>query len=218
MTKETKLFVFVPYWNPHTKGFTDSLAKQTDVSYRLITRDRKKDNIMWTKALRDFQKECKRFLAKDSDVICVMNNDVEFGKDLFKYGSTVNQGNVFIAKGTDVEINWKHKQFLFGGGAGRDVKDNSFLGRCFFMALGDFKKIKFSRLLPHALADIDFGIRAYKKLNVWVLNCEFNHPDHEYKRVNKFSLLSYENPILWTIFLLKHPNRYTLLNIIKAWL
>ena len=213
MTKETKLFVFVPYWNEHTKGFTDSLAKQTEVSYRLITRDRKKDGIMWTRALRDFQKECKRFLAKDSDVICVMNNDVEFGKDLFKIGSTVDKGNVFIGYGCGVEINWKHKQFLFSSN-----KVDSFLGRCFFMTLGDFKKIKFSRLLPHALADIDFGIKAVKRLRVYPIYCYFNHPDHDYKRVNKFNLLSYENPIIWTIFLLKHPNRYTFLNIIKAWL
>ena len=213
MTRETKLFVFVPYWNEHTKGFTESLANQTDVSYRLITRDRKKDNIMWTKALRDFQKECKRFLAKDSDVICVMNNDVEFGKDLFKLGSSVSQGDVFIGYGCGVEINWKHKQFLFSSN-----KIDSFLGRCFFMTLGDFKKIKFSRLLPHALADIDFGIRVVKKLNPYFLDCVFNHQDHPYKRVSRFSLLSYENPILWTIFLLKHFNRYTLKNIIKAWL
>src|SRR5574343_2046836 len=99
MTKETKLFVFVPYWNPHTKGFTESLAKQTDVSYRLITRDRKKDGIMWTKALRDFQKECKRFLTKDSDVICVMNNDVDFNDDLFLIGSQVKRGEVYIGYG-----------------------------------------------------------------------------------------------------------------------
>lgn len=217
MTKETKLFVFVPYWNEHTKGFTESLAKQTDVSYRLITRDRKKDGIMWTKALRDFQKECKRFLAKDNDVICVMNNDVEFGKDLFKLGSKVKAGSVYIAYGTNVGIYWKHKQFAFGGEWWCNRVD-SFLGRCFFMTLGDFKQIKFSRLLPHALADIDFGIRAVKKLNPYFIDCHFNHPDHEYKRVNKFSLLSYENPILWTIFLLKHFNRYTLINIIKAWL
>lgn len=213
MTKETKLFVFVPYWNEHTKGFTDSLAKQTDVSYRLITRDRKKDNIMWTRALRDFQKECKRFLAKDSDVICVMNNDVEFGYDLFLIGSQVKQGEVYIAYDTDVKIEWKHKRFVFGAG-----RIDSFLGRCFFMTLGDFKKIKFSRLLPHALADIDLGIRAVKKLHPCFIGCSFNHPDHPYKRVNKFSLLSYENPIIWTIFLLKHFNRYTLKNIIKAWL
>src|SRR5574338_727234 len=213
MTPETKLFVFVPYWNEPTNEFTESLAKQTDVSYRLITRDRKKDGIMWTKALRDFQKECKRFLAKDSDVICVMNNDVEFGDDLFKIGSDCGSNEVCIAYGTGVEINWKYKRFRFNS----DYAD-SFLGRCFFMTLGDFKKIKFSRLLPHALADIDFGIRAVKKLNLFFIDTYFNHPDHEYKKVNKFSLLSYENPIIWTIFLLKHPNRYTLKNIIKAWL
>lgn len=213
MTKETKLFVFVPYWNEHTKEFTDSLSKQTEVSYRLITRDRKKDGIMWTKALRDFQKECKRFLAKDSDVVAVMNNDVKFDKNLFKLGSSVDAGSVYIPFDCSVEINWKHKHFSFGG-----KKIDSFLGRCFFMTLGDFKKIKFSRLLPHALADIDFGIKAVKTLTPYFLGCEFSHPDHEYKKVNKFSLLSYENPILWTIFLLKHPNRYTLLNIIKAWL
>lgn len=208
------LYVFVPYYNPHTKEFTESLAKQTETSYRLITRDRKRDKIMWTKSVRDFQKEVKRYLGtKDTDVICIMNNDVSFGKDLFKLGSSVSQGDVFIAYNTDVAINWKRKGFYFGTG-----KVDSFLGRCFFMTLGDFKKIKFSRLLPHALADIDFGIRAVKKLKPYFLDCVFTHPDHEYKRVNKFSLLSYENPILWTIFLLKHPNRWTLLNIVKAWL
>jgi len=207
------LYVFVPYYTPNTKGFDESLSRQT-VPFRLITRDRKQQKIMWTESVRDFQKEIKRYLGtKDTDVICIMNNDVLFDKDLFRYGNAVIKNEVYIANGCGVKIDWKHKRFDIGNN-----NIDSFIGRCFFMTLGDFKKIKFSKLLPHALADIDFGIRVVKKLRAYFIDCEFVHPDHNYEKVNKFSLLSYENPILWSIFLLKHPNIYTPLNILKAWI
>ena len=51
------LYVFVPFYKPHTIDFLRSLAKQTETSYRLITRDRKQDKIMWTKSVNDFYKE-----------------------------------------------------------------------------------------------------------------------------------------------------------------
>ena len=207
------LYVFVPYYNPHTIDFLRSLAKQTETSYRLITRDRKQDKIMWTKSVNDFYKESKRWKgANPDDVICIMNNDTIFDETLFKKGSQVKQGEVLVPHRCEVSINWAIKAFIDGG------RIDSFIGRCFFMALGDFHKIgRFCSLLPYALADIDYGIKAMKKLKGKFIECEFYHPDHPYKKVSRFSLLSYENPILWTIFLLRHPNRYTLLNIAKAW-
>ena len=77
------IYVFVPYYNEDTKEFKESLAKQT-VPYRLIKRDRKRDKIYWTKAVRDFQREIQRFCGiKDDDIICIMNNDIEFDENFF---------------------------------------------------------------------------------------------------------------------------------------
>jgi radical SAM protein with 4Fe4S-binding SPASM domain len=71
------------------------------------------------------------------------------------------------------------------------------------MTLGDFHKIgKFCSLLPYALADIDYGIKAIKKLKGKFIECEFYHPSHPYKKVSRFSMLSYENPKVKQFFAL----------------
>lgn len=55
------IYVFIPYYNEDTPKFKKSLESQTYKDYRIIRRDRKRDKIYWTKAVRDFQKEVKRF-------------------------------------------------------------------------------------------------------------------------------------------------------------
>lgn len=41
---------------------------------------------------------------------------------------------------------------------------------------------------------------------------------YEHKLVEKpFSMISPNNPFFWTIFLIKNFNRYTFINILKAW-
>jgi len=86
------------------------------------------------------------------------------------------------------------------------------------MTLKQFKNSGgFCKYLPHALADIDFGLKVLKKSEMIYNYAEWRHPEHSYEPVSKWSLRSYENPFLWTIFLLKNYNRYTFINILKAW-
>lgn len=208
------IYVFIPYYNEDTPEFKKSLESQTYKDYRIIRRDRKRDKIYWTKAVRDFQKEVKRFCgAKDDDIVCVMNNDIEFDEYLFGYfGRSVRKGDVTFGEG--VWIDWSRKDFEVFSGFYSYA--HSFTGHLFFMTLGDFKRFKFSRLLPHALADIDYGLKVLRELNYTFIE-RFTHKEHTYQDCHIFSLRSYKNPILWTIFLLKHPNRYTFINILKSW-
>lgn len=206
------IYVFIPYYNEDTPEFKKSLESQTYKDYRIIRRDRKRDKIYWTKAVRDFQKEVKRFCgAKDDDIVCVMNNDIEFGENLFSSISNIEQGEVAYSEG--VWIDWEEKRFDIMPVTNGD----SFIGHFFAMTLGDFKRFNFSRLLPHALADIDYGIKVMEHLDSVYFDEWVKHEEHPYQDCHIFSLRNYNNPILWTIFLLKHPNRYTFINILKSW-
>ena len=205
------MYVFIPYYNEDTIEFASSMNEQT-VPFRVIKRDRKRDKIYWTKAVNDFRKESLRWLGvKDSDVICVMNNDIEFNENLFREGSRVKQGEVYIPRGNGVYIIWKLKAFCNWVG-----RIDGFYGRCFFMTVGDFKKFTFCKLLPHYLSDLDYSLRVLKKLTPVLMETEIYHKNHE-RNEGRF-ILNSGNPIFWTIFLLRHPNRYTLINILKAWL
>ena len=205
------IYVFVPYWNEDTPEFKKSLESQT-VPYRLIKRNRKKSKILWTKAVNDFWEDSFNW-GKDDDVVCIMNNDIEFDERLFVEGGEVTSGWVHIPNGCEIFIDWSTKSFIGATGV-----CDSFVGRCFFMTLKDFKESGgFCKWLPHALSDADFGIGTIRSGIVPILISPIIHKEHGHLKRSKFSLLSYDNPIVWTIFLLRHPNRYTLINILKAW-
>ena len=207
------IYVFVPYYHEDTPEFKKSLESQT-VPYRLIKRNRKASKILWTEAINDFWHDSFKW-GKDDDVVCIMNNDIEFDGLTFKDFSCLTKGEISISEGT--LIDWQKKSFKMVKGAGLDYyRPDSFIGHCFAMTLGDFKKLGgFCKLLPHALADIDYGIKALKRLRVY--SGYAIHKDHAYEKTSKWSWRSYDNPIVWTIFLLRHPNRYTLLNIARCW-
>lgn len=208
------IYVFIPYYHPDTKEFTESLAKQT-VQFRIIKRDRKRDGIYWTKALNDFHKEMKYWRGvKAEDVICVMNNDISFDSGFFEEGSQVKEGEIYGPEG--VKIYWPKKRF-------RSLMYNqpmidTFPGRAFFMTYKDFANSGgFCRLLPHYLSDYDFGIKMIKKgLKFVVMKNKIVHPYHP--QVTGFKMISVNNPVFWTIFLLRHLNIYTPINIVKAWI
>ena len=206
------IYVFVPYYHEDTPEFKKSLESQT-VPYRLIKRNRKASKILWTEAVNDFWRECFRWQgAKDDDVICIMNNDIEFNEGLFEDASSLAEGEILVPINFVIEVDWKHKKF-------ERTKDfNAFIGHCFFMSFKDFRESGgFCKLLPHALADIDFSIKMWDKNLAIFLYESAIHKDHPYEKCSKWSWRSYDNPIVWTIFLLRHPNRWTLLNILKAW-
>jgi hypothetical protein len=205
------ILIFIPYYNEDTIEFKHSLEIQ-NVPFRVIRRDRKRDETYWSLACYDFHKLIQTFRGlKDDDVICIMNNDISFGKDLIEQGSKVKQGEVLIPKGQSVGIDWKNKRFYEGG------KD-TFPGRTFFMTYKDFiNSGSFSKYLPHYLSDYDFGIRQIKKgLKVKEMEVEVLHPEHD-KEHNPFKKHSPDNPFYWTVFLLKHFNRYFFINFLKVW-
>ena len=205
------IYVFIPYWHEDTPEFKKSLESQTFKKHIIIRRNRKASKILWTEAVNDFYKECKRWCGtKDDDVICIMNNDIEFDENLFDEVSKI-KNYVWYSEG--VAIDWKNKKFYIVPSVSL-----SFIGHCFAMTLGDFKKSGgFCKYLPHALADIDYGLKVTKKYGACLLDSYVYHKEHDYEPTSIWSWRSYENPIVWTIFLLKNPNRYTLLNILKAW-
>lgn len=205
------IYVFVPYYNEDSDGFKRFINNQNYKEFKLIRRDRKRDGIYWTRACNDFYKDIKRYRGvKDDDIICIMNNDIVFLDDYLRVGSKVKQGEIFVCDG--ITIDWKHKKFFRGS------RVDTFPGRAFFMTAKDFMQSGgFCKWLPHYLSDIDFGIKMVKKgLKVYEM-VEILHPEHK-KEERPFSILSPHNPIFWTIFLLKNFNRYTFINIIKAWI
>lgn len=208
------IYVFIPYYNEDTPEFKKSLESQTYKDYRIIRRDRKRDKIYWTKAVNDFWRECERWQGtKDDDIICIMNNDIEFVPNFFAYANWyIKDKQIYFPFNSACRVNFGTKEFFEG-----TANFNTFIGRCFFMKLSAFKESGgFCKLLPHALSDIDFGLRALKNFT-FCMTYNIKHDEHGYEPISKWSLRAYNNPILWTIFLLKHPNRYTLLNIAKSW-
>ena len=203
------IYLFTPYYNPDMPEFIESLAKQT-VEFKRITRDRKKDGIYWTKAMNDFRKELKRYRGvRDTDIVCVMNNDISFPPDYLQIGSKVKEKQIFTHQG--ITVDWKKKKFYDGSSI------HTFPGRAFFMTAKDFKKYGyFSKLLPHYLSDYDFGLRMVKKgFGIYEIVRVVHVSEQKWNKT--FEIINPANPIFWTIFLLKHPNKYTLINILRAW-
>ena len=201
------LYVFIPYWLEDTPEFKKSLESQTFKDYRVIRRNRKQDKILWTRAVNDFWRESFRWCgAFDNDIVVIMNNDIQFDEYLF--AELRNIKGVWAAEG--IKLDWQNKKITY-----THFDANTFLGHLFAMPLKDFQDSGgFCKLLPHALADLDFGLR--QKSITFIFN-GFHHPEHSYEPISNWSLRSYKNPIIWTIFLLRHPNKYTFINILKAW-
>jgi len=210
------LFLFVPYYNEPTKEFLESIENSTvkfggdTYANRLIYRDRKRAGIYWTKSVNDFYdyvKSCRG--VNPSDVVAICNSDISFNSDLIEEGMKVKEGEVYIPEG--IRIDWSEKSFLTS-----DYMADTFAGRCFFMTYGDFKRSGgFSKFLPHYLSDYDFGIKMLKKLRPVIMTNKIKHSHHS--QVTGFNMISVNNPIFWTMFLLRHFNLYTLINIGKAW-
>ena len=203
------MLVFIPQYNEDTVAFRTSLDKQT-IPFRTYRRDRKKDRIYWTKALNDFYKYCQNQRYYFDEVICIMNNDISFGEGFLEEGSKVKDGEVYIPKSEAISVDWSKKRFYHGDNV------DCFSGRAFFMTYNDFiNSGGFCKLLPHYGSDYEFGIRQLKRLKPVIMDSEITHLPHSKKE--GYSILSPNNPIFWTIFLLKHPNRYAFINILKAW-
>lgn len=208
------LFLSIPFYNEETKEFKESLSRQTVKYIKIVRRDTKKDKIYWSRACNDFYKDAQNYLdVKSDDVICIMCNDISFPDDFLEQGGRVNQGEIFIPANQGVLAYWKDKKFLMP-----TPFPNCFSGRCFFMTYIDFiRSGGFTKWLPHYLSDYDFALRQIKRgLKPVLMDSRIGHNDHP-KESKVFSVLSPANPVFWTIFLLRHLNKYTPINILKSW-
>ncbi len=207
------IFLFVPYYDKWNDYFQQCLDNQTE-EFVLMKYNRKEMGDYWTHACNFFLKQLKTYRGiTNDDVVCIMNNDIRFGWDLMAAGNKVKENEILIPFGSDIQIDWKTKKMIKGN------RIDTFPGRTFFMKATDFiNSGGFSKLLPHYLSDYDFGIRMIKKgMRVVVMNQPIRHIDHP-KNNNPWSIRSTNNPVFWTIFLLKHGrNRYFFLNLLKVW-
>ena len=216
------LILFIPYYNEDSPEFKESLKNSTvqfggdTHANRILRWDRRLKKIYWSRACNDFLKEIKRWRGlKDEDVICIMNNDISFPPEFLEEGMQVRPGQIYSPE--FVSVNWKKKQFKNYNDPNIINDILTFPGRLFFMTVKDFKNSGgFSKLIPHYLSDYDFGLRMLKKHTPVLMKNKITHDNHG--KVRGFKIHSVNNPVFWTIFLLKHPNIYTLINIIKAWI
>ena len=206
------IFVFVPYYGKWNGYFQKCLDRQTE-RFHLIKYNRKDNNAGWTRACNDFYREFQRFRGTEGSVVCIMNNDITFGDGFFTEGSTVERGEILIPDGFQTQIDWRTKSVTEGG------RIDTFPGRAFFMTAEDFiQSDGFTRSLPHYLADLDFGYKMIRKgMRVNTMVQYIIHATHPVN-ANPWSARSNNNPLFWTIFLLRNGrNRYIFINLIKSW-
>ncbi len=207
------IFLFVPYYDKWNDYFQNCLDFQTE-QFHLMKYNRKDMGGYWSGACNFFLKQIKTYRGiTNNDVVCIMNNDITFSNDLMAEGNEVRENEILIPFGSGVQIDWKTKKMVYG------LRIDTFPGRTFFMKATDFMNSGgFSKLLPHYLSDYDFGIRMIKKgMTVRSIFEIVDHIEHP-KNNNPWSIRSANNPVFWTIFLLKHGrNRYFFLNLLKVW-
>jgi len=207
------IFALIPYYHPDTLKFADSLARQTKHSSLRI--NRMKRGIYWTEAMRMFQDMLR--LARKTDVVIILNNDIELSPHLFEFAQDVRPGEVYIphtlGEGYGMEVDWLEKRFTPG------EQIQCFAPRGIALRVEDFLAVKFCKWLPHYLADIDWSIRLIEygvrpvSVPTWI-----RHEKHDTSMIPLFSWLNPRNPIAWTVFLFRNcPLRHLPLNLLRAW-
>jgi len=205
------IYLFVPYYGEWHSYFQECLDNQAE-KFWLFKYDRKENGVGWTSACNMFHREFSRYRGTEDDVICIMNNDITFGDFFLSEGYEVDTGTVLIPRDSGVSFDWSNKRCHHGL--------DTFPGRAFFMTAPDFiKSGGFSRLLPHYLSDLDYGFKLTKRgMRIEEMNHSINHESHPVNR-NAWSVRSVNNPVSWTVFLLRWGrNRYILKNLLTSWL
>ena len=206
------IFVFVPFYGKWHDYFQKCLDGQSE-KFHLIKYNRKDNNVGWTRACNDLHKEFKRFRGTGGSIVCIMNNDITFDDTFFSEGMNVKRGEILIPDGLQTHINWKNK------GAIEGERIDTFPGRAFFMTAEDFIcSGGFTRLLPQYLSDYDFGYKMIRRgMIVHAMTQGIKHKTHTVN-TNPWSVRSVNNPIAWTVFLLRNGrNRYIFINLLKSW-
>ena len=190
--------------------------------YTIYRYDRKTTGVYWTDAMNELHDMvCESNMLKDSDVICILNADLELAPDLFEKGSKVQFGEILIPQVIEngkvdewgLAIDWPRKRFYYHF-AYIDV----FSPRGIFMKVKDFRESGgFNKHLKHYLSDYEWAIRQIKRgikpvrMDSWVI-----HQPHS-KDAPLFSPLNPHNPWYWIVFLwLTCPKKHLLTNILRA--
>ena len=204
------IHLFVPYYGGWPSSFQECLDRQT-VKFRLFKYDTKEADCGHASAVNLFHREFKRYRGTADDVICIMCNDITFDDNFLSEGYSVEPGAVLIPRGTGISFDWRTMRTSHGA--------DTFSGRAFFMRAPDFiKSGGFSRLIPHYLSDYDYGFRMVREgMRIDEMIQGIKHDSHAVN-TNAWSVRSVNNPVSWTVFLLRWCcNRHIFLNILKSW-
>jgi GT2 family glycosyltransferase len=218
------IYVFIPQYNEDTQGFKESLTDQT-VRYWEFRVDRKAQRIYWTGAANRFYYWILSDPAiQDTDIVCLLNNDISFSGNLFSVAKENMRHNrvlisiVYEDRLTDggIKIDWLKKSFKVALSL-RQIE--CFSTRGIFMTVKTFRESGgFNKHLPHYLADYEWSIRQIKRGVKPVRFGFVYHKFHNKQKYPLFSKLNPANPIYWTIFLwLCCPKKYLIQNILKSW-
>ena len=204
------IYLFIPYYGVWPDYFTECLNRQT-VKHRIFKYDRKENGGGWTHACNLFYKSFIQWRGTEDDIVCIMNNDITFDDNFLSEGCRVEPGTILIPKDTGISIDWRTRKCSHGS--------DTFPGRAFFMNAADFiNSGGFCSLIPHYLADYDYGYKLVKKgMKIVEMTQGIKHEPHPVNR-NPWTARSVNNPIAWTIFLLRNGrNKHIFLNLLKVW-
>lgn len=216
------IHAFIPHYDIPEDRFMQSLKRQTVPVDKHWFYDRFLTKVYWTDSINFFRRWLELYpeTFKDTDVICILNSDLDLDPKLMEKGSKVKPGEILIPKVYEnnkldewgLTIDWSKKRFYQGH------RIDCFSPRGIFITVKDFRESGgFNPLLPHYLADYEWAIRQIRRgLKPHRMNSYVIHQTHS-KSAPIFSPLNPHNPKYWVIFLwLVCPKKYLLINIIKS--
>lgn len=216
------IYALIPHYGELHECFKLSLKRQSSPIFAEYYYNRRKDKTYWGQAMNHYHRLVCHHpkIYNDTDVICILNSDLELDLNLMRKGSKVKPGEILIPKVFEngkldewgLTIDWSKKRFYNGH------RIDCFSPRGIFITVKDFRESGgFNPRLPHYLADYEWAIRQIKRgIKPHRMNSYVIHQTHS-KSAPIFSPLNPHNPKYWIIFLwLTCPKKYLLINIIKS--
>jgi len=226
-------------------GSTDGTAEMVRENITNLTVITGKGNWWWAGSLQQGYQWLKKRNIPESDLVLIINDDVEFEDDFLEKTLTflTNRKNTLLLArcycresgvliDSGVHVDWAGFSFRQ---AITPSEINCLSTRGLFMRLSDFFKIGgfYPILLPHYTSDYEFTIRAHRKgfQLVSVTECwlKVDQKTTGFRNLSSYSLKffwrkifsnkSVENPLIWTAFILVScPLKYKFMNILRVWL
>ena len=264
-----RIYILLPVHNrcKITRCFIECLKLQTYHNYHLLLIDdgstdgteemvreritpekftviKGKGNWWWAGSLQQGINWLKRKPLRPSDVVLIINDDINYGPDFLKNGINFLKrfpNALLLARFYDVErgkvvesgvhADFRHLNFTVAGSS-KDI--NCLSTRGLFMTWEVFEKIGgfYPVILPHYGSDYEFTLRARRKGYSLMTDSEvYVVPDLTKTGIRKFKENKFRdevsmlfskkctmNPVYWTSFiLLASPARWVPLNLAKVW-